>query len=160
MLLKITWEKYLDNMDCLSLIKTIYIMRRITLLLLFTITTTAFSQVQTTQEEYNYLSRGLKIQIESGLDTKNGYSFEKFHTRKVASYQFDFSYLIKSDIKKPVAISLIAKSNGSGVTYYFAIPLNNLKLLENYYSAISTLDKAMTTALALAVSDALMLNSK
>ncbi len=32
------------------------------------------SQSGTTMEEYNYVTKGLKIQLESGLDMKNGYA--------------------------------------------------------------------------------------
>lgn len=31
---------------------------------------------QTTEEEYNYLTKGYKVQIESGLDMKKGYEFK------------------------------------------------------------------------------------
>jgi hypothetical protein len=43
--------------------------------LLFTIfTSTVFSQ--TSLEEYNYVTKGYKVQIESGLDMKKGYEIQ------------------------------------------------------------------------------------
>lgn len=136
-------------------------MKKLLLLLLFAIPSFCNAQVSannlisTTQEEYNYLTRGLKIQKESGLDVKAGYEITKIGTRKVGNYSFEYSYLVKNDIKKTVAISLIATSNVSGITYYFAIPYNNINLLQNYYSAVASLDENMTTAIAISVSEML-----
>ena len=43
------------------------------LLTLATITVSITLQAQTTVEEYNYVSKGYKVQLESGLDMKKGY---------------------------------------------------------------------------------------
>ena len=52
-------------------------MKNWTLFLLAFIPAIVFAQ-PTTQEEYNYVTKGLKIQKESGLDMKKGYSLRDY----------------------------------------------------------------------------------
>ncbi len=133
-------------------------MKKIYLLLLF-VSFSSFSQIATTQEEYNYLTKGYKIQVSSGLDMKSGYDFQDLLFQKVDSYEFDFKYLVKTKDKTKVAIFIIAKSNVSGATYYYCIPRNNPDLMSSYYSSISAIDERMTTALAVATSIALSITT-
>jgi hypothetical protein len=53
-------------------------MKSIFLLVLFLFSLHSFSQTST--EEYNYVTKGLKIQMESGLDMKKGYVLEAMDT--------------------------------------------------------------------------------
>jgi hypothetical protein len=129
-------------------------MRQIYVLLVF-ISCISYSQVSTTQEEYNYLTKGYKIQITSGLDMKSGYEFETFLIQKADSYEFEFKHLIKTKENSKVAIFVIAKSKVSGSTYYYCIPKNNTDLMNNFYSSLMELDERMTTAFAVATSLAL-----
>ncbi len=108
---------------------------------------------QTTIDEYNYLTKGLEVSIENGLDIKSGYSLEKFNERKVADYHFDFYHFLKGDAKYPAAISIIAKSNVSGTTYFYCLPIDNNKLLALFYDKVNDLDESMTTALLVAMSE-------
>ncbi len=41
---------------------------------------------QTTETEYNYVTKGYKIQLESGLDMKKGYRFEDLDTWGVEAF--------------------------------------------------------------------------
>jgi len=47
-----------------------------TILIVFILAITARVNAQTTQEEYNYVTRGYKIDIETGHDIKNGYEMK------------------------------------------------------------------------------------
>ena len=51
-------------------------MKEVLLLLTCMFLFACFSFSQTTLEEYNYISKGYKIQLESGLDMKRGYLLE------------------------------------------------------------------------------------
>ena len=90
------------------------------------ISTIALSQ--TTLEEYNYLSKGYKIQIESGLDMKKGYNIEDvgdwsifFDSRKF-SRNASFKFLYKEGIDKPVATLMIQKRSDTDHVVYYCIP--------------------------------------
>ena len=41
-----------------------------------------------TQEEFNYLTKGLKVQEESGLDMKKGYVLQEVYSKKIGLYTF------------------------------------------------------------------------
>ena len=41
--------------------------------------------VPTTMEEYNYMTKGYKIQVESGLDMKKGYFIEDMGEHKIGN---------------------------------------------------------------------------
>ena len=41
---------------------------------------------QTTMEEYNYITKGYKIMLESGLDLKEGYEIKDYYTHKVSEF--------------------------------------------------------------------------
>jgi hypothetical protein len=106
----------------------------------------------TTEEEYNYLSKGYKVQIEAGLDMKKGYLFQDFGEVKHSSYSFDFKLLIREAKKEVAGILVITKSEVWGHTYYVAIPVNNTELMAKYYSTINGWDEALTTSYCYVVS--------
>lgn len=79
--------------------------------LVFTILISITSSfAQTTQEEYNYITKGYKVQLESGLDMKKGYSFKDLGNSTVTSgYEkrtTEFKALLKEGQSKPVAIMM------------------------------------------------------
>jgi hypothetical protein len=85
---------------------------------------------QTTLDEYNYLTKGYKVQIESGLDMKSGYTFEDVTESKVTSgdssyTKTEFKALIRKGEKKPCAILCIYSEvamNRTQKTDYICIP--------------------------------------
>jgi len=88
----------------------------------------AFSQ--TTQEEYNYITKGYAIQISSGLDMKKGYSFGilgqwEFNTNNTI-VKCEFKSLMRDGQKTPCAIMMIVTYKGTwsngNVTEYVCIP--------------------------------------
>jgi hypothetical protein len=67
-------------------------MKKLILFALLMVSLTTFSQ--TTLDEYNYVTKGYKIQLESGLDMKKGYSMVKVggsytEERKATFYRFN-----------------------------------------------------------------------
>lgn len=100
--------------------------------LVFSIVLYAFqSNCQTTQEEYNYITKGYKVQIESGLDMKKGYSLKDLGdwglnkgTEKRSCF---FKALIREGQSKPCAIMMIYKRTdiSNGAEYYICIPSIN-----------------------------------
>jgi hypothetical protein len=87
----------------------------------------------TNQKEYNYLTSGLKIQRESGLDIIDGY--ELLEGGKVSlgdQYIFNFSNLIEKSTGNLKGISVVVLSGISKNTYYLCIPINNKGLFLEY----------------------------
>jgi hypothetical protein len=102
----------------------------------------------TTEEEYNYMSKGYKIQIESGLDMKNGYTVGRKLEIKVGAYSFEYTTLLNVADSIPTNVGYIIKavSTAWGNTYWYCLPLNNAELLNKMQTQISTLDSTMSSA--------------
>ncbi len=100
---------------------------------------------QTTLEEYNYVTKGYQVQIQSGLDMKKGYNFEDITTHHVESgkgvtRQTEFKALFKEGQKKPSAILCIYTRSDNGFKDFICIPqFNSEKALWD-----STWDKIAT----------------
>ena len=91
----------------------------------------------TTVEEYNYLTKGYKIQVESGLDMKKGYHFEDVGEHQIGTYEFKIKNLIREDENELAGILIITYSTTSGITYYTGIPVNNSQLMDQYVQQVS-----------------------
>jgi hypothetical protein len=107
----------------------------------------------TTEKEYNYLTKGLKVQLEGGLDVINGY--ELIEEDKIIienKYVFTFSNLIEKSTGDLKAISVVIKSGVSKTAYYSCIPINHVTYTLNYEKFLSSftpdLAKAYLTALS------------
>lgn len=103
---------------------------------------------KTTLEEYNYMTKGFKIQMESGLDMKIGYSTNKGQKITIGSYEFNYIKFYKNTLSDKIFVGyiVIAKSSSSGNSYTYAIPENNSELMTKTYVEINKLDEPMTTA--------------
>ena len=96
---------------------------------LFTLLIAAFIgvclQAQTTLEEYNYVTKGYKIQIESGLDMKKGYTFKDLfvvstnysNVGRITTYKA----LYRTGQASPCAIMLVYQRENL-VTEYVCVP--------------------------------------
>ncbi|MFV5699001.1 hypothetical protein ACM55H_11595 [Flavobacterium sp. ZT3R17] len=123
-------------------------MKKITLLLFMF---TAFSYAQdkpngTTLEEYNYMTKGYKIQISSGLDVKKGYVINDLVRRDTGQYVFDFKTFHRSKNGTLAGIILVATSKVWSNVYYLAIPVDNDVLFDDFNSKVELWDEAMTTS--------------
>ncbi len=120
-------------------------MKTLVLLFLLASTSTLSGQLDsmltnatpTTVEEYKYLTKGYRIQVESGLDMKKGYDFENIGEYKIGTYQFTIKNLIREADNELAGILIITYSTTSGITYYTGIPINNPKLMDQYANDIS-----------------------
>ena len=137
--------------------KTIYI-----LVLLFFLSFALHSQtspagsaenISTTTEEYNYLTKGYKIQLSSGLDMKQGYSFERLAIITKGRYKFDFQAFFRSESNQLAGIMIIANSEVSGRDYYLAMPIENSELRKRFEQDVRSWDESMTTAFAQALGE-------
>lgn len=122
----------------------------LTAALLICFAATHAQDVVTTLEEYNYLTKGYKVQIESGLDMKKGYTFTEGHSPIVyGNYTFTFKPLVRESTNETAAILLIINSKAWGNnTYYFCIPRNNQELSSRHIAELKLLDATLIRAYA------------
>ncbi|KAB2913524.1 MAG: hypothetical protein F9K23_17010 [Bacteroidetes bacterium] len=101
-------------------------MKNIIIALLLAVSLPAISQ--TTQEEYNYITKGYKTQVESGLDMKKGYSFKDYGTFTIEEgkekRQCEFKGLFRDGQTKPCAVMMIFRRTdiSNGAVHYICIP--------------------------------------
>lgn len=107
---------------------------------------TLVHSVPTTMEEYNYMTKGYKIQVESGLDMKKGYYFEDMGGHKIGNYVFNVKKLIRENQQELVGTLIISHAEISGKTYYTAIPVNNAELMKLYSAEVGKWDGGLTGA--------------
>lgn len=108
---------------------------------------------QTTQEEYNYITKGYKVQIESGLDMKKGYTLTDLGDWGLNSASekriCQFKALIREEQTKPCAILMIYKRTDikNGMTYYVCIPSADAPedIWDQTFTSISTTFKDQNT---------------
>jgi len=84
------------------------------------------SYSQTTLEEFNYITKGYQIQIESGLDTKSGYTIQDIGDWGITYDDFarkaQFKLLYKEDNNVPQAIIMILYRTDTDTKAYVCIP--------------------------------------
>lgn len=102
--------------------------------------------IPTTLEEYNYMTKGYKIQVESGLDMKKGYYFEDMGEHKIGNYVFNVKKLIRENQQELAGTLIISHAEISGKTYYTAIPVNNAELMKLYGAEVGKWDSGITGA--------------
>ena len=107
----------------------------------------------TTKDEYNYITKGYKIQKESGLDMKKGYSFGSLSKTTAGKYKIEVWKLYKhkeNSIMIPKAIMLIVNN-----AMYFCIPIENNELMNEYYRELQKYDSTFNQAISIATANAL-----
>ncbi len=111
--------------------------------------TSIFSQIKTTQEEYNYVTKGLKAQYANGMDMKKGYSlslYEKipYNNNITVSY-----YLLKREETKNTAaiVMVFGKDIDSQNATLYCIPAyaTDSNIWEQFNLSILTKDATGTT---------------
>jgi len=98
----------------------------------------------TTEEEYNYITKGYQTQISDGLDMKKGYHFKDMFDVRRGNYQFTTKELFRESTDEVAGILVIAKSFVSNRTYYLCIPHDNQILIERYWNDIGQWDREMS----------------
>jgi len=123
-----------------------------TLILLFILTAcichAQFETGKTTEEEYNYMTKGYKLQMDGGLDMKKGYATDTPTDIKVGDYSFKFIPLARVSGKDSILVGYIVKARSLAWdnTYWYGIPFGDLDLLNRSFNAIKSLDLPMTQA--------------
>ena len=111
----------------------------------------------TSEEEYNYMTKGYAIKLSSGLDMKKGYSISKLQKIEKGSYSFDFKKLIREKDKSLAGIIVVGHSNVSNRDYYLGIPIANEELKKRFEKQLTNWDGSMTDAYAKAASEMILL---
>ncbi|MEJ1241406.1 hypothetical protein WBG78_24885 [Chryseolinea sp. T2] len=110
----------------------------------------------TTEEEYNYVTKGYQTQISQGLDMKKGYSFEDRGDVIAGDYKFSFKYLKRDSKNELAAILVVAKSSVSGNSYYLCIPHGSPELTKRYNDSFVNWDASILKAYSRTLSSYLM----
>lgn len=101
----------------------------------------------TTEEEYNYLTRGYATQVADGLDMKKGYHFTgRMENRQVGNYTFTMKVLMRDATDEVAGILVIVHSNAWNKTYYLCIPHGNDALENRCLADLNAWDKPITQA--------------
>jgi hypothetical protein len=124
------------------------------IVVLLLVLVSSHGRAQTTLEEYNYVTKGYKVQIESGLDMKKGYRFEDIHTLSIKYSdgivrETEFKALFKDEQSKPTAILCIYTYSESSPKEYICIPqFNSPKAIwDSTYAKISGFEHQGSAAL-------------
>lgn len=102
----------------------------------FNIYAQSFKTLGTTLEEYNYITKGYKVQIQSGLDMKKGYDVKLLNTFVIEGRKIVYYELIKDGKDLRAIMSVFTGKDGR--TAYFCIPLGDCEkvLNDSYLSSI------------------------
>jgi hypothetical protein len=130
------------------------------IILLFVLFSSACSYSQTTLDEYNYLTKGYKIALESGLDLKQGYKMFDIYEHDDALYSFYFSRFVDVSTQKTKAISVVAISKLWGNKYFLCIPLNNSELTNRYNDFLTSWDRDILKAYSITFSEIMVKSIK
>ncbi len=118
---------------------------------------------QTSQEEYDYVTKELKEQLVKGLELKKGYTLEEFLKSDMSEESWDITFYLfkKEDVKTPVAIVLVSRSSISYLgSFFYCIPAINSKseIWEKFKESIKGFEDCLTYEYSLALSKALTSN--
>jgi len=81
------------------------------------------SNAQTTLEEYNYLTKGYKVQMESGLDMKKGYELSSVDAETTSQRNAELKVLHRlKNSKKEIAAYLIIYNKTGNEKEYICVP--------------------------------------
>jgi hypothetical protein len=79
----------------------------------------------TTEEEFNWMNKGYKVMITSGLDMKKGYYFEDSQGFSSISgnYEIEYKFLKREKDNSLAGILIAAKSSINGNVNYYGMPI-------------------------------------
>ena len=137
------------------------------LILLLMLPVFSFGQdnISTTDEEYNYLTKGIREQRYNGLDIKkDGYTLEQFFETKPnykgnksdVVYKFRTFKNIKGEVKA-ISVEMVFKPTSSN---YYCIPINNPELFKQYLKEFENLVRPEHTHAAVAEALAFLVSKK
>ncbi len=93
---------------------------------------------QTTLEEWNYVTKGVRIEMASGLDRKKGYEIKLDYRHTDKHFYVDFCNVLKYGEK----VAILIYTNYSDKSTYYCIPkLGNPEVNKLYSSQIYELTR-------------------
>ena len=110
---------------------------------------------QTTETEYNYLTKGYSESISKGLDLKQGYELQDMYLHSDSFYDFDFKLFVNQKTKKTQGVLVSAVSKLWGNKYYLCIPIDNPLLHQRYYDYLQLWDKDILRGYSTALTEIL-----
>jgi hypothetical protein len=128
------------------------------LVLLFMIAFTPIANAQdakpiTTEEEYNYLTKGYELQLQNGADFKSGYELLKIDELKVNGYIVTYSLMKESSSKQTKAVSIVLtkEKDKKDKVVYLCLPFNNPDLLQKFYKDTESIGISMKVVFEISV---------
>lgn len=99
----------------------------------------------TTNEEYNYLTSGYKVQIQNGTSFKDGYELEKIDEGKLDGFIIVTALMkeIATGEAKAVSIVITKEKDKADKVVYLCLPFNNPELLKRFLNDQQTLGFSM-----------------
>ena len=94
---------------------------------------------KTTLEEYNYITKGYQIQVESGLDMKQGYEVYNVDSKTISNRSAELKCLIRTNTPiKEIACYFIVYKKDNRVIDYLCIPgpHSDISILNKYWNQI------------------------
>ena len=98
---------------------------------------------QTTTEEYNYVVKGYQVQLESGLDMKQGYEFIQMATYTTKDYWGERTATLKKLVKstgteKKTVAYMVVYNKSESSKEYICIPHPNSEkeILQKYWKTL------------------------
>jgi len=88
---------------------------------------------QTTQEEYNYVTKGYKTQLESGLDMKKGYTLKALTSATSGVRSVTLQGLYRTSTNVLCAIIIIYTKSGNATEYLCAPMPGSSEVIYNQY---------------------------
>ena len=121
--------------------KTILTFLLLTFLVNFSFSQDANYSSRTTEEEYNYMSKGYQVQIANGLDMKKGYNTGIPILIIIDHYNYKYIPLFRISNREKVLVGYIVnitfKNAFITIDYWCCLPLGNKELLERTYNTLS-----------------------
>ena len=113
-----------------------------TILLLITFSaiclTSKTINAQTTMDEFNYITKGYKIQLESGLDMKAGYEFTKIDDVVIGERSVALSKLVNNKTRVVGYLIVYKKSNKDSEYICIPNPNSSYEVIELYKNSLYT----------------------
>lgn len=99
----------------------------------------------TTDEEYNYLTKGYEISLETGSDIKSGYKLNKFKENIYDNYTIEYYSFDELKTAKTKCILIVLKKEKSkkDKAIYLCLPFNNQNLYQKFTKQKESLGLSM-----------------
>lgn len=94
---------------------------------------------QTSQEEYNYVTKGYKAQVDNGLDMKKGYELKDIDEKATQERKVSLKVLYRlKETKKEIAAYMIIYTKKGNSSEYICVPhpKSDQSILDSYWKQL------------------------